>query len=599
MTKKSNWQHKSKILLTAGALAIAVHLCALLYVKDIKIDYYSPNKASMENHMTSQELLQQQSKKHNNKTDREEQLAQAFKSIEKEQNLIQKVTFDIDGFDPTTEEQDLEAFTYDPTLEEKAKKASHEPIAMQVVLSNPESDIELAFDEEDLHLADESSIQLLFSDDNQVAQDLLKAREIIKGDVLPQNTALADAQPTLQAGALDSDSLSGNSTENRSGLLDSGNDNSDNTLIAGVLSPKEIASIKESLGARETESEDLTYNNDFNLSVAFSPNTQGKGYFFRATLLPKAEKHFHRIKQNIFFIIDRSYSISRARYDLTKKAVAECLSNLSEQDSFNILIFDSNVVEFSPTTLPAIEQNIEAAKEFLAKQEYGGIFASTDLYGSLNKVIPKTVAENEVNTAILFSDGDTYMKAGKQRASLKKLNEQNTGKVSLYCIVSESGDNISLLDLISTFNKGSIQTASNIEQIPTTLEKLLQSIHTPILKDIVATAVTKEKNAIALYPPTQYLQNMYKQSPFTIYGTVERPEEFYLFLQGKYYDKWVSIKQKISFSGSQNTDNEDLKEEWAVQQAHNEYKKFLDSGNLQNVENAKNLLAPYKIPIAF
>ena len=75
--------------------------------------------------------------------------------------------------------------------------------------------------------------------------------------------------------------------------------------------------------------------------------------------------------------------------------------------------------------------------------------------------------------------------------------------------------------------------------------------------------------------------------------------DFYLFLQGRYYDKWVNIKQLITFDNAQVINDNRLEKMWAIQQAYESYDRFLNDGNGRHLHHAKELLEPFKIQTPF
>ena len=143
---------------------------------------------------------------------------------------------------------------------------------------------------------------------------------------------------------------------------------------------------------------------------------------------------------------------------------------------------------------------------------WGLICHNRFLYSSLGNIIPDAVAANEVNTAILLSDGDTYLTKEQQRTRIANWTKQNSGKVSLYGIASGAGNNLPLLDVLSAFNKGALYYASRDEEINDVLVVLMRLIQNPIAKDIIATPITPEAESlpVLIYPPAQRLPNMYE-----------------------------------------------------------------------------------------
>lgn len=168
----------------------------------------------------------------------------------------------------------------------------------------------------------------------------------------------------------------------------------------------------------------------FNLDIEYARKSNGT-YLFRLTFFPKPHYPFKKIAQNYFFLIDRSQSIPPEYYERSKSAVIAALKLLKADNTFNVLIFDRKIVKLSHRNLPANFENITKAEKFLNQQKHGGIFATTDLYSSLGDIVPKSVAENEVNTAILLSDGDTFISRDNQRKTIGNWTKENSCKVSL------------------------------------------------------------------------------------------------------------------------------------------------------------------------
>ena len=128
----------------------------------------------------------------------------------------------------------------------------------------------------------------------------------------------------------------------------------------------------------------------------------------------------------------------------------------------------------------------------------------------------------------------------------------------------------------------------------------MDRITAPIGKDIAATAVlTDSKKNIRLYPKPQRLPNLYEHLPYVIYGKTESLEDFHIFLQGKYYDRWLDIKQLVIFNKEKEVPYTDLAKEWTIQCAYDHYDRFLQDGKGIHLVHAKRLLSPYRIPVAF
>lgn len=337
----------------------------------------------------------------------------------------------------------------------------------------------------------------------------------------------------------------------------------------------------------------------FDIEVEYAPKRYRPGYVFKVTFYPRPDVVFKRIRQNVFFLIDRSNSIPRARYALNKRAVWEALDYLKAGDTFNILIFDDHVVRLAHEAIPWNQENVAEARAFLERQGHGGYFAATELYASLGKIIPQDVSDHEVNTAILLSDGDTYLSREKQRKMIAEWTARNRGKVCLYSLASGAGNNLPLLDLISSFNQGRLIYSQNHRELNGMLVNLLRTVHAPIGKEMVATPITSDKQmTVLLQPKAVRLPDLYQHRPFVVYGSTNRLNDFVLFLQGKYYDRRFDIKKTISFDAGK-IGTFSLERKWTQLLVHEFYAHYLEDGNLGHLEAAKQLLHPMNIPTAW
>lgn len=343
--------------------------------------------------------------------------------------------------------------------------------------------------------------------------------------------------------------------------------------------------------------ERLVGSDHFDIQVEYAPKRSRPGYVFKITFVPRTDAHFQRICQNYYFLLDRSNSIPRSRYLLNKKAVSSALNALQPGDTFNILIFDDRVARFSENTVPWSEEKVALARQFLESQGHGGLFAATELYASLGKIIPIDVPDTEVNTAILLSDGDTYLSTDKQRQTIGKWTARNQGKVSLFSVASGTGNNIALLELLSTFNKGLLVYTQEHAQIEERLVHLIHSIQNPIGKKMTATAVCIDKQmTVMLHPKKARLPDLYQNRLFTVYGSTNRVSDFYLFLQGQYYSRRFDIKKKISFERAK-MGSPSIERQWVQLLVQEYYERYFEDGNFAHLEAAKQLLLPLNLPV--
>ncbi|MGM0439927.1 MAG: hypothetical protein ACQEP8_02275 [Chlamydiota bacterium] len=338
---------------------------------------------------------------------------------------------------------------------------------------------------------------------------------------------------------------------------------------------------------------------NFDLSVEYFPDARTGLNYFRLIFKPQKEAAFKRIRQNYFFLIDRSNSITKKRYHYNRQAVSQSLDFLSPGDTFNILVFDDEVVSLSENNLSWTPSNVAEARQFLQALPHGGMFASTELYSSLDEIIPPVVEDAEVNTAILLSDGDTVLRPTQQRQTIADWTKENQGKISLFSIASGNRNNLPLLDVLCAFNKGKMIYVDQHSKVPDALSSLIQTLKNPIGKDILATIVLPDQDTkIMLYPRSSRLPDLYQDRPYVIHGTSNSSSPFHIFLQGKYYDQWLDIKKTIDFQEAV-ISSQDIKRDCSLHHAYDYYAKFLSTGNLTFLRQARQILEPLNLESAF
>jgi len=334
----------------------------------------------------------------------------------------------------------------------------------------------------------------------------------------------------------------------------------------------------------------VEWNDVFDVDVKTLVREEG-GYLFSLTFVPKVDLIEHRLKQNYYFLIDRSNSIEKHRYQSFKRAVIRAIASLREGDNFNVIIFDSKIARLSETLLPFSKKNQRLAEEFLERQPHGHYGATIDIYSSLGKIIPSHVDEEEAHTAILISDGESPLKQDKQRSLINAWLQANRGKVTLYTAAVGQDNNLSSLDLLGTVSRGSLLYSDTHTGFPRKLAKLVLALRSPVAKEMSISLLPTDPAArLQIYPPSSRLPYLFSDHPYVLYGTAEKLSDFTLILEGRNKGQILSIKKVISFANAK-PGNRLLSKEWATQQAYVFYEQYLQEGKPALLEEAKKLLS--------
>jgi len=338
------------------------------------------------------------------------------------------------------------------------------------------------------------------------------------------------------------------------------------------------------------EYKSIEWNDAFDIDIKTLAREEG-GFLFSLTFIPRIDLAQHSLKQNYYFLIDRSSTIERHRYQSFKRAVTRAVASLREGDNFNIIIFDSKIARLSEKMVPFNKKNQRLAEEFLERQPHGHYGPPVDVYSCLGKIIPAQVDDEEAHTAILISDGGSSLKPEKQRSLINAWLQANHNKITLYTAAVGHDNNLASLDLLGTVSRGSLLYSDTHTGFPRKLAKLVLTLRSPVAKEMSLNILASDPAArLHLYPSSSRLPYLFSDHPYVIYGTANKLTDFTLILEGKNKGEIFTIKKEISFAGAK-PGSRLLSKEWSTEQAHLFYEQYLQEGKPVLLEEAKKLLA--------
>lgn len=375
--------------------------------------------------------------------------------------------------------------------------------------------------------------------------------------------------------------------------------------LTDLPSREEIRSINEDKRLSEqfltqvtspTGLETIGFENLFETKVSYVQKEGSNGYFFCCKIKPNPKLHFVSPKQNYIFLIDASGSIKKNRYDTFREGVNRSLDYLKEEDSFNILIADSEVHPMHGYSILWNEKNLKKGKTFLAEKQFRGYFANYNTFDLLSQVLPYLQKERE-NVIILLTDGSSLQNLKTHRETLKELIKQNKQGISfsLYTAASGQKNNLAMLEVLSRFNGGELMYSQTNTAFPRKFARFIKHMESFIAKEIrLNTLFTVPNDKIEFYPNLVSLPSLYFDEPYTIYGTIDELKEFDLLLQARSGEHWLNIKQTISFEKAEKGGHS-LRRKCALQQAYTCYDYYLSKEDPFFLKEAEKLLNPYLI----
>ena len=171
------------------------------------------------------------------------------------------------------------------------------------------------------------------------------------------------------------------------------------------------------------------WSSDFIIDVRTYKRAEG-GYLFSLSLLPKYDMSARRMPQNILFLVDRTNTEGKHRFQTFKRAIFRALPFLREGDRFNIAVIGDRVQKMSELPVAFNKKTVAQAEDFLNKEV--DVSSGGNVFAKLPKAALMNYEDSEAPAIVLLSDGGEEGKSEKQSRNIRAWVEQNKGEVPLY-----------------------------------------------------------------------------------------------------------------------------------------------------------------------
>ena len=334
----------------------------------------------------------------------------------------------------------------------------------------------------------------------------------------------------------------------------------------------------------------LTYDQAFKPILYYSKRDDGPGYFFCIKIDLKDKLPSFARPRHFTFVIDRSSRIQMRRFPIFKEGTQKALAHLKDGDSFNLLIADKQLSALSVAPIPWNQYSTSQAKQFFLEENSQKTLAKMgplDLLSDLSKGLSPDLERH----VILMTDGHFLKSIHEHPEKLEALMKDNGRLFSLFVATASQNNALPILDLLSTFNKGTLMHSKTNAAFPRQLILLIKRIQSLIAKDLQIHAIQGEEKAkIELYPKTKGLPSLYENVPYFIYGTIDQPKDFNLIFQAHTAEgTWIHIKETLSFKTAQKMPQH-IQTQIDRQKAYRAYEFFLETHQPLPLKEGERLL---------
>ena len=258
--------------------------------------------------------------------------------------------------------------------------------------------------------------------------------------------------------------------------------------ISKCLKVKEISSPTHKINiSDDAENQRVTVLNydlskDFKLDIDLaeelcsnalcSVNKNGQDILY-LSFMPEIQDTYEDTEKDYIFLIDVSGSMDGEKLEETKKAVIECLKQLDEGDTFNIVAFESDYTVMSVESLPYTQRNLKKAISYVKSLESLG---GTEI---LDPVRFALYEQDKEKIVLLFTDGEV----GNEREILDFV-DKNIGKSRIFPFGIDYNVNSYFIRDLAKIGQGKAEFIAPKEKIDDKIIRTFARIQTPLLDAI-------------------------------------------------------------------------------------------------------------------
>jgi Ca-activated chloride channel family protein len=219
--------------------------------------------------------------------------------------------------------------------------------------------------------------------------------------------------------------------------------------------------------------------------LTYTPSTEDSfgtdSYYTLWITPPDSLEDEEIIPKSLIFTVDVSSSMEGERIAQVKEALQEFLNLLNPIDRFNIVTFGTFIETFEDDLVPATEENISKAGEFVS-----GLYALglTNIDGALEASLNQSFADSTSNNLVFLTDGEPTFGETNTATILENVETINIHEVRIFSFGVGETISKSFLNDLSAGNHGYAQFVTADDSIALVVNDHFFRISKPVLKNI-------------------------------------------------------------------------------------------------------------------
>lgn len=248
-----------------------------------------------------------------------------------------------------------------------------------------------------------------------------------------------------------------------------------------------------------------------------------------------------RIAKDVIIAIDKSGSMSGQKIEQARKAAEFVLNNLTKDDRFNIVVYESSVNNYQSGLIAASPESIRDAVSFVGRIQASG---GTNINEALSRSLSFTSASERPQYILFLTDGmPTVGETAEERIASNCLRA-NKHNARIYSFGVGYDVNARLLDRLAAQNGGMVTYVKPGENLEVAVSDFYKGIQTPVLTDI--TIEFSNGQITEIYPVN--IPDFFEGSQIEIAGRYSKPGKARVTVKGKSSGEIRKFEYEIVFS---------------------------------------------------
>ena len=298
----------------------------------------------------------------------------------------------------------------------------------------------------------------------------------------------------------------------------------------------------ESTGSGTLNNFKLYYNldnQDIGMSILAHKSRSEDGYYFMS-LSPGFSDDLEVAAKDVTFVLDVSGSMAGEKMKQAKKALNFCISNLNEEDCFEVIRFSTEAEPLFQGLADANESNKDKAAEYVDDLKAIG---GTNIEEALTLAMENKGKGDRPHMIIFITDGKPTIGTTEEEKLVEQVRDNNKESTRIFTFGIGNEINTHLLDKITDETNAYRSYIRPDEDIEIKISDFYTKVSAPVLTDIRITFDTGNE-VYKSYP--RKLPDLFKGGSLTVMGRYKQAGKGRVKVSGKVNGQTKSFSYNIN-----------------------------------------------------